>query len=799
MSEYQQSLFDLEPESWQLDAGAMRLVASVVLADGPDGSFDYLVPPEMSDATERIDQLEVGRRVQVPFGRRNRLTVGYCIRLEFKPVGSRRLKTVAALLDPRSLLSPSMLRLTQWIADYYLCPWGQVLQAVLPGGVRKQAGTRRVTLLSVPDEILARLSSLKLPAKQREALACLAKSSRSLTLHELAQRTGCTAAPVQALKKKGLIIATQSRIPSFQAFEFPTPPRESPRDLNPDQTAALAAIQTALDAGEHRTILIHGVTGSGKTEVYIRAIEETVRFGRQAIVLVPEISLTPQTVERFRARFDTVAVLHSHQSDTERHWHWYRIAEGAVQVVIGARSAVFAPTPNLGLIVIDEEHESSFKQDIAPRYHARDVAQYRAMAERVPLVLGSATPSLESYYRALGKKQTDVEESSRLSQPSDQDQAPAPVSGPISSPHYQLVEMPRRIFNRPLPGVGLIDLRLDRHDQPFRGSISRRMQQAIGEALRKGGKVMLLLNRRGFSTHIQCPVCGKPVVCPDCDIPLTFHRTNETALCHYCDYEIPAPNECPHCKTRGIRYSGTGTQRLESEVRARFPDAPCLRMDTDSMRRSGSHAKALAAFRDGAARILIGTQMIAKGHDFPDVTLVGVIQADTALHFPDFRASERTFQLITQVAGRTGRGDAGGHVLVQTLSPDHPAIHAAARHNYQAFVDQELPHRKALGYPPFGSMIRIVVRGAIEHDTRFFAEKLSEEIQAASTSRNSRIRILGPAPAPFAKLRGKFRFQILLRGPEIKILHDVVQAATRACRPPESVHWIVDVDPQDML
>jgi primosomal protein N' (replication factor Y) len=538
--------------------------------------------------------------------------------------------------------------------------------------------------------------------------------------------------------------------------------------LNPDQQAALEAILAALRSRQHRTILIHGVTGSGKTEVYIQAIQEVIHFGRQAIVLVPEISLTPQTVERFRSRFGRVAILHSHLSDAQRHQQWQQIADGHVPVVVGARSAVFAPTPQLGLIVLDEEHETSFKQESVPRYHARDVAAARAAAEAVPLVLGSATPSLESWHRA------------RTGQ-------------------YQLVEMPARVFDRPLPAVGTIDLRNESYRRQSRGAIGRQLHMAIAAALEEGGQVILLLNRRGFSTHIQCPACGHVVRCPGCDIALTHHRTEEIALCHYCDYQVPAPTACPHCNFAGIHYGGRGTQRLEAEVRARFPGVPCLRMDTDAMQAPGSHEQAFVAFRSGRVRILLGTQMIAKGLDFPDVTLVGVINADTALHLPDFRAAERTFHLVTQVAGRTGRGPKGGRVLVQTFSPDHPAIQAATRHDFAAFAAGELPVRRMFRYPPFTAMIRLVIRGPAVRPAAEFAAHLAEQLRAALSDQQTDVRVLGPAPAPFARLRGKHRFQIQVQGPDGDALRSAVRRATADLRPPEGIQWIVDVDPMDML
>ncbi len=770
-SSRQQSLFDSEPAPWEADDAASAPVATVVLATGPPGEFDYLVPEAFCVADRPEQLVEPGRRVRVPLGRGNRRVVGYCVAVDTKPIGERRLKSVAEVVDRQTLISPAILRLTRWMADYYLCPWGQVLEAVVPAGVRHQAGTRGVTLLSVPTAVAARLTALELPAKQAAALKLLAASVRPLTAAELARRAGCTVGPINALRKKGLVEEAVERVATGALVEESVP-RDEAHHLNDDQEQALDAIRDALHASEHRTILIHGVTGSGKTEVYIRAIEEVVHFGRQAIVLVPEISLTPQTVARFRARFDRVAVLHSHLSDVERHTHWQRIARGEVDVVVGARSAVFAPTPHLGLVVLDEEHEGTFKQDSAPRYHARDVAVCRATDQRVPLVLASATPSLESWHRA-------------------------------QRGEYRLVEMPRRVLELPLPAVRTVDLRAPEHGRWSRGVISRPLHQAMEAALRDGGQVILLLNRRGYSTHIQCPACGYVARCPHCDIALTFHRQDESALCHLCDYHAAVPAECPDCKFAGLRFWGQGTQKLEAEVRARFPEYKCLRMDTDSMRRRGSHAEALDAFRDGHARILLGTQMIAKGLDFPNVTLVGVVSADTALHLPDFRAAERTFQLVTQVAGRTGRGPQGGRVLVQTLSPDAPAIAAAVRHDYAAFAASELPEREAHGYPPFGSMARIVVRGTPESAVAALAEELGRRLRATvdgDTGDNADgVRILGPAPAPLAKLRGSYRYQLQLQAADGNRLRDVVSRSGAGIKLPDGVAWTVDIDPLDML
>lgn len=783
MPDPQRRLFDTTP--WEEDDQFEQLVATVIFADGPGGEFDYLVPDGLAA------KVEPGRRIRVPLGRSNRPRVGYCARIERKRPGGKPLKSVVGVVDSRALLSPPMLRTTQWIARQYLCGWGQVLEAVVPSGVRSRAGTREASFLSLDPGIVGSLSELKLPPAQAAVIQALATAGKPLLLKDLERAAGCSQAPIAALRRKGLIRATAERV-MIERSAAPAVARQSEHMLNPDQQTALDTIHEILQSRQQQTILVHGVTGSGKTEVYIRAIEEVASFGRQAIVLVPEISLTPQTLERFRARFDRVALLHSHLSDAQRHHQWQRIADGQVQVVVGARSAVFAPTRHLGLIVLDEEHETTFKQETAPRYHARDVALARAEDEKVPLVLGSATPSLESWHKA-------------------------------QTGQYRLVSMPRRVFDRPMPGVGTIDLRLDEHARASRGAISRVLHRAMVEALDEGGQVILLLNRRGYSTHIQCPGCGHVVRCPNCEIALTHHRTDDKALCHYCDFQTRAPAICPECRFAGIRFRGHGTQRLEAEVHARFPGVAALRMDTDSMQRRGSHEQALAAFRSGEVRILLGTQMIAKGLDFPNVTLVGVINADTVLHFPDFRAAERTFQLITQVAGRTGRGEKGGRVLVQTFNPDHPAIVAAVRHDYAAFAESELPSRQMFSYPPFASMVRLVIRGPQEPTVKEFAEFLSQRLVAALDSHTPHClpaagepvpqsntlpgggqavphhRVLGPAPAPFAKLRGLYRYQIQLQGPDGEALRQAVREATADLQVPEHVQWIADVDPLDML
>jgi primosomal protein N' (replication factor Y) len=767
MNEYQPLFFGdpEEDDSARPGAGLPGQAVTVIFSEAPGGPFDYLVPPALQGS------IAPGQRVRVPLGRGNRLVTGYCVAVgDPDPETPWDLKPVESVIDDQPLLSAGMLELTRWMADYYVAGWGQVLEAVVPAGVRSSAGTRLVTFYQLADDVAGRLDPIKLPPKQRRVMQLAAGQDEPIQAQQLAEQAGCTQAPLKSLEKKGLLVASHRRIQQDQHAEQ-VADRESPLELNSDQQAALSVILEALQSGQQQTVLLHGVTGSGKTEVYIQAIEQVVEDGRQAIVLVPEISLTPQTRHRFQSRFDQVAVLHSHLSNAERHWHWRRIASGEIQVVVGARSAVFAPVPRLGLIVLDEEHEPTFKQETVPRYHARDVALQRATLEGIPLILGSATPSLESWQRS--------------------------VEG-----SYRLAQLPRRVLGRPLPDVTTIDLRNEFGRKGSGGAISQPLYQAIRQTLDQQGQVILLLNRRGFSTSIQCPACGNVVRCPQCDVALTHHRPLaggvERALCHYCSHESIAPETCPDCGADSIRFAGQGTQRLEAEVRARFAGISCLRMDSDTMRRPNSHEQALARFRDGEVRILVGTQMIAKGLDFPGVTLVGVINADTSLHFPDFRAAERTFQLVTQVAGRTGRGDLGGRVLVQTFSPGHPAIQAAVRQDFEAFADQELPIREEFGFPPFCFVVRLIVRGEDEQRTAEYARYLVDQLKARIADTEG-LRTLGPAPAPITRLRDKYRFHALLFSARPGQLQAELSQLVQQERNPRGIQWVVDVDPMSLL
>ncbi len=766
---HQVELFETAPPPWELVNAEETAIATIVFSEAPHGPYDYSIPEGMRD------HLRPGARVRVPLGRRKKTTMGWCTGVDMAGKSSHRLRDIAELLDEEPLCDAPLVRLVLWIAHYYQAPAGQVFDTLIPSSVRSSAGTKQRTYFRVDpnrltDEIVDSLS-----AKQQTVARLMLTANGPMTAAQISVAAGCTEDPVRRLHKKGLLISEKRREQNSgmtTRWQIDDGETEQAHELTGNQQQVLDRITAAVDSDQGKALLLHGVTGSGKTEVYIKAIEHLVKFGRGAIVLVPEISLTPQTRGRFERRFQGVAVLHSQMTPAERHFQWQRIRSGEVQVVIGPRSAVFAPLPRLGLIILDEEHDGSFKQDTQPRYHARKVAHARAMSLNVPLLLGSATPSLESWHAA-------------------------------HTGHAELLSMPDRVENRPMPDVQLVDLRVkdDRPVGAIGGAISRPLHQAVKETIDDKGQAILLLNRRGFATTIQCPACGHVVSCPDCDMPLTHHRDGGKAMCHYCDYTIATPPWCPACRFDGIRYGGLGTQKLEVEVKARFPDATVARMDSDTMRRPGSHQKVLAAFRSGEIDILLGTQMIAKGLDFPNVLLVGVINADSALHFPDFRAAERTFQLVTQVAGRTGRGNRGGRVIVQTFSPEHPAIQAAARHDYVKFAEDEMINRRKYNYPPLGSVARIIIRGVDELTTETTADNLVARIVATRDVLGHEIRILGPAPPPIARLRGKFRFHVLLQCPESKPLGETIRRACADFVIPEKddVQYVIDIDPMDML
>jgi primosomal protein N' (replication factor Y) (superfamily II helicase) len=744
-------------------ATASGTFADIVFDRPLDHAYSYAVPDDL------VDRIGVGKRVEAPFGRGDSATIGYCVRVhEVPPL--RAVKSITRVVDEEALLTDSLLRLTRWMADYYLCGWGQVLQAVLPAGVRDQAGTREAVVVeAVPEEEL--VDQPELTPKQTQVLQRLRESGGPVEQQRLCREAKVGPGVVRTLIDKGLIRKHVERVERTDLnAEAPLPP-STPITLNGDQEGVWKPVADAVESSGYHAFLLHGVTGSGKTEIYLRAIEEVVRQGKEALVLVPEISLTPQTIERFRGRCGNVAVMHSHLTDSERGAHWRRIASGQVQVVVGARSAVFAPCRNLGLMVIDEEHESTFKQETTPRYHARDVAVMRAKLENIPILLGSATPSLESWANA-------------------------------ERGQYTLLQLPNRVENRPLPQVLLVDLRHERRSGGKFGAISPTLERGMREALKAGGQVMLLLNRRGFSTHVHCPACGYVAACPNCDLSLTFHRQRSCLMCHYCGHEQQPYRTCPGCQQPSILYQGLGTEKLQAEIEEKFPDKVVQRMDSDTMSRPGSHQRVLDAFREGSIQILMGTQMIAKGLDFPNVTLVGVVNADMGLHFPDFRAAERTFQLLAQVAGRTGRGDRGGRVLIQTYTPEHPSVSLAAKHDFLKFAELEMAHRKEHMYPPYQRLARLIVRSQKEVAARNFADTLAGAFREAMRKPDRQspgVRLLGPAEAPVYRLNSYFRYHFQLQSSSPRLLHEVLREVLAVARPPSGVEYQVDVDPFNML
>jgi primosomal protein N' (replication factor Y) len=736
--------------------------ADIVVNRPVDRVFSYRIPEHLAD------QVAPGKRVRVPFGK-TAITIGYCVGLS-NVSRVKQLKDVIAVLDKEPIADAAMLRLTRWIADYYFCSWGEALECAIPGGVKRGKEGRLVEFVSLavsPADVPEIIESLaKRNAKQGAALKALVDMGREVSTQYLAGKAGLSnAGPIKALAKRGVLRLEKRRVTPDPYHQLIVE-RTRPLVLTPEQKHALDTIVKGVDSGNFGVALLHGVTGSGKTEVYLQAIDHVVAQGRQAIVLVPEISLTPQTVLRFRQRFDAVAVLHSMLGDSQRHAQWMDIREGRAQVVIGPRSAIFAPMQRLGLIVIDEEHESSFKQQNTPRYHARDVAILRASNENCYVVLGSATPSLESYYNAITRK-------------------------------YELLELSERVEKLPLPKVELVDMREEGRETKRFPLISRHLRSLIKETLAKKEQVMLFLNRRGFATYIDCPQCGLVMRCKQCDVSLTYHKKRDELLCHYCNTRYPAPEKCPGCGYEKVRYFGIGTEKIEEEIQREFPDARMLRMDSDTMTTRTSHERAFHDVLSGKVDILLGTQMIAKGLHFPGITLVGVVLGDTALYIPDFRSAERTFQLLAQVSGRTGRGELGGRVVIQTFRPDHFSVQLAAKHDYETFARKEMDMRRSLGYPPYSRMARFLVEGGKEFKV---CEKIAEISNALQEVKSKEpMRIVGPAPAPIAFIEGKARYHVLAMTPTSRGIRRILADLGEHLKSHAATLVSVDVDPIDLL
>ena len=724
--------------------------------------FTYGVPEALRD------RVIPGARVAVPLG--GRREVGVVVGVRGDPgIPLARIKPIARLLDGEPALDAGMLELTRWIAASYACSWGEAIAAALPGGFRSEAGVRTVATVRVADgRGEADLAALEgKDEKQHRVLRTLLEIGGPIEVRELCRRLQISDSAVSTLKRKGIVVLERGAARADPLLGA-VAPRARPERLSADQAAALAAIEIPLRAREHRTFLLQGVTGSGKTEVYLRAIEDALGSGRGAIVLVPEIALTPQTVGWFRSRFGEVAVLHSRMTDAQRRRTWLAVQKGEARVVVGARSAVFAPVRDLGVIVVDEEHEPSFKQDGTPRYHGRDVAVERARIQGAVCILGSATPSLETWQAARDGSCTRL-------------------------------LLRERVGGGRMPRIEVVDLRTEKPVGKGPVLFSRRLEQLLRRAFERKEQSILFLNRRGFAPVLWCGHCGETVRCGLCDVTLTFHRRIRRAVCHACCAEIAPPASCPSCTAPGLRYLGAGSERIEAELARTLPGARVRRMDSDTMLRREDYESTLESFGRGEIDVLVGTQMIAKGLDFPRVTVVGIVSADSSLHLPDFRAAERTFQLLSQVAGRAGRGDLAGEIVVQTTAPAHPAIVLAARHDFEGFAEAESRMRGELGYPPHGRLLRVVIEDRDETKVVETSRACADVAVRAGTE--GKLVVLGPAEAPIAMLRGRHRHHLLVKSPrggeadfdrarEALRLH-----AESAPRP----RVTVDVDPASML
>ena len=814
----------------------MSGLVRVALPKTPDELYTYRVP-------EGCGAVAPGTRVLVPFGTRR--VTGLVVEAgRASDVAADKLRSLELVLESEPSLPAPLIELARFVAEYYLCPLGEVLRAMAPAGpagrlvvrltdagrlavagairgkrqravLEALAGSDSLTLEGLRRrsgvgaggallrdlqergwlELSERLSrapraqalrvfealpptededaALGRSSVRREVLAELRERGERLTADELAGRTGRPRGSVLdalgKLAKAGLAREHERRVmrrPEAPEGDAAQAARDALRPLGREQARAVEDAQGLVAAGEFAVLLVEGITGSGKTEVYLRALAQAIECGRTGLYLVPEIAITPLLLRALRARFgERTAVLHSGLSNGERHDERERIRSGEVDLVVGARSAVFAPLPRLGLIVVDEEHEGSYKQDGQPRYHGRDVAVVRGRLEGVPVLLGSATPSLESYRNALEGR-------------------------------YRLRRMTERAGDANTATVEIVDMREESRANPKGGPLSRRLRESLDATLAAGKQAMLLLNRRGWADFLLCRECGEPERCDHCAVTLTVHLKAGELACHYCDLRRSIPEKCRNCAGDFLQNVGQGTERLEAELKALLPDVGISRLDADVARRKGAAARVLAEFEAGKSRVLLGTQMIAKGHDFPGVTLVGVLQADRALWLPDFRAAERTFQLITQVAGRAGRRSDPGLVVVQSYSPEHPALQLAAKQEYAPFYETEAATREALGYPPFARLIGVLVHSEDRERAREHAAKLGAALRERLAGGGV---VLGPAPAPLARLRDRWRFHCLLKSLDRRRLREAVRAALRDAPAAEEVGVEVDVDPISLL
>jgi primosomal protein N' (replication factor Y) (superfamily II helicase) len=763
-------------------------IASVIVdvpAKQTDRAFDYKIPSHL------IGVILPGMRVVVPFGPRK--IQGFVTGLKAES-DFQQLKSISEPMDLNPVLNRELLTLGEWLKEKTLCYKVSAFQAMLPAALKakyekklvmaenadrkllpekvcalfrnadeitwddavkggalpllqkeatkgnieiiyqvkervKKKKIKQVFAAAPPEELADYLQKLPGNAtKQKEVLEYFLQEEGTVDQKELFSMFGITSSTIKGLLQKGLLGQKDVEIyrNPFGDREFE---RTKPLSLTDEQRKAIIPILNSIEDNRHETFLLYGVTGSGKTEVYLQSIQRVLEEGKEAIVLVPEISLTPQMVKRFKGRFgDQVAVMHSGLSAGEKYDEWRKIQRKEVKVVVGARSAIFAPFENLGIIIIDEEHETSYKQEENPRYHARDVAIKRAGNHKCPVVLGSATPSLESFARA----QKGV---------------------------YHLLTLEKRMNNQALPAVDIIDMREELREGN-RSMFSRKLLEKIKDRLEKKEQIVLFLNKRGHSSFVMCRDCGYVINCPHCDISLTYHRYSQQMKCHYCGHEASVPNTCPECESEHIRYFGTGTQKVEEELAKILPEAKVIRMDVDTTSRKGAHEKLLDQFQDGHADILLGTQMIAKGLDFPNITLVGVLSADTMLHLPDFRSSEKTFQLLTQVSGRAGRHELEGEVIIQTYTPEHYSIELAGEQDYDKFYDREMMVRKIHRYPPFFYISLVTVSHEELMKAVSVTEKITQYIQSKLSAESI---VLGPVASPIPRINNRYRYQCLIK------------------------------------
>ena len=748
----------------------MPKFARVLLDDSGGRAFDYEVPEALAAV--------VGSRVRVPVRMRTLLGTVIAISEDTEAEGVR---PISELVGDEPALNPGLIQLATWMADYYCCPLEAAMKTILPNVIRKAEIGHKVRLFAklareISDEEISELE--KKAPKQSDVIVVLREAAKPIAVSELCEQCSVAHQTIQSMAKKGWLLVEPEKVERdpFGKDQFVS---SGKLDLNDEQRTVFTRVAAAIDsvrdtsqaseinATALRPFLLHGVTGSGKTEIYLQGIDRALERGMGAILLVPEISLTPQTVERFKSRFAAtnheVAVLHSHLSEGERHDEWHRIRDGRARIVIGARSAIFAPVANLGIIIVDEEHENTYKQEETPRYHGRDIAVLRGHLEKCVVLLGSATPSLESAYNAqIGK--------------------------------YERLNLTMRVDDQKMPFIRIVDMRLEaKKSSPI---ISDPLSKAITERLAKKEQTILFLNRRGFSTTLLCNKCGYVAECPNCSVSLTFHRAQNRIVCHMCGHLAIAPLKCPDCKDPGIKYSGTGTEKVEDTVQKFFPNAVVKRMDADVMQKKEHYRETLGAFRAGKIDILVGTQMIAKGLHFPNVTLVGIVNADMGLHLPDFRASERTFQLLTQVAGRAGRGDVSGEVVVQSYTPFHPSIQFARHHDFHGFYEQEIEWREKMSQPPFTHFVLITVRSPHEERAKLSIETLHRRLKETLPPG---VTLGEPSPAPLEKSHGNFRYHLALRSRAVLKLSRAIRAVLDKLPMPEDVFAVVDVDAHQLM